>query len=62
MFLSKFAECDFDTLFWHKMNERVITFLLAGDKFMPKMHLRQPCLTYSACRSFSKNKEYKTLK
>ena len=27
-------------------------FLLAGDKFMTEMHLRQPELTYSACGSF----------
>ena len=26
--------------------------LLAGDKFMTEMHLRQPELTYSACGSF----------
>ena len=32
-------------------------FLLAGDKFMPEMHLRQPRFTYSACGSFTKNKE-----
>ena len=32
-------------------------FLLAGDKFMPEMHLRQPGLTYSACGPFTKNKE-----
>ena len=24
---------------------------------MPEMHLRQPEFTYSACRSFTKNKE-----
>ena len=24
---------------------------------MPEMHLRQPRFTYSACRSFTKNKE-----
>ena len=24
---------------------------------MPKMHFRQPGLTYSACRAFTKNKE-----
>ena len=30
------------------MNEIVNKFLLAGDKFMPKMHLKQPGLTYSA--------------
>ena len=32
-------------------------FLLAGDKFMTEMHLRQPELTYSACGSFTKSKE-----
>ena len=32
-------------------------FLLAEDEFMPKMHLRQPGFTYSACRPFTKNKE-----
>ena len=31
-------------------------FLLAGDKFMPEMHLRQPQLVYSACGPFTKNK------
>ena len=31
--------------------------LLVGNKFMPKMHLKQPGLTSSACRSFTKNKE-----
>ena len=39
------------------MNEIVNTFLLAGDKFMPEMHLRQPGITYSACEPFTKNKE-----
>ena len=32
-------------------------FLLAGDKFMPEMHLKQPGFTYSACGLFTKNKE-----
>ena len=32
-------------------------FLLAGHKFMPEMHLKQPRFTYSACGSFTKNKE-----
>ena len=32
-------------------------FLLAGDKFMPEMHLRQPQLTYSACGPFTKHKQ-----
>ena len=39
------------------MNEIVNKFLLAGDNFMPEMHLRQPGFTYSACREFTKNKE-----
>ena len=30
---------------------------MAGDKFMPEMHLRQPGFTYSACGLFTKNKE-----
>ena len=30
-------------------------FLLAGDKFMPKMHLRQPGFTYAAFGPFTKN-------
>ena len=45
-----------------KMNEIVNKFLLAGDKFMPEMHLRQPGFTYSACGPFTKNKEFKNLK
>ena len=32
-------------------------FLLAGDNFMPEMHLKQPGFTYSACGPFTKNKE-----
>ena len=39
------------------MNEIVYKFLLAGDKFMPKMHLKQPGFTYSTCGPFTKNKE-----
>ena len=39
------------------MNETVNKFLLAGDKFMPERHLRQPRFTYSACGPFTKNKE-----
>ena len=39
------------------MNEIINKFLLAGDKFMPEMHLRQPQFVYSACRPFTKNKE-----
>ena len=39
------------------MNEIVNRFLLAGDKFMREMHLRQSGFTYSACGSFTENKE-----
>ena len=39
------------------MNEVVYKFLLAGDKFMPEMHLTQLGFTYSACGPFTKNKE-----
>ena len=39
------------------MNETINKFLLAGDKFMPEMHLMQPGFTYSACGPFTKNKE-----
>ena len=41
----------------YKMNDIINKFLLAGDKFMPEMHLRQPQFTYSACGPFTKNKE-----
>ena len=39
------------------MNEIINKFLLAGNKFMPEMHLRQPRFIYSACSPFTKNKE-----
>ena len=45
------------------MNEIVNKFLLARDKFMPEMHLRQSAVLgkvgfkFSACRSFTKNQE-----
>ena len=39
------------------MNEIVRKFLLAGDKFMMEIHLRQPEFTYSACEPFTENKE-----
>ena len=45
------------------MNEIGNKFLLAGDKFMPEIHLRQPRFTYSACEPFTKTrKDYKSLK
>ena len=39
------------------MNEIVNTFLLAGDKLLPELHLKQPGFTYSACGPFTKNEE-----
>ena len=41
----------------YEINEIVNTFLLAGDKFVPEMHLIQPGFTYSACGPFTKNRE-----
>ena len=47
----------------YKMNEIVNKFLLAGNKFIPEMHLKQPSalgklgFAYSACGPFTKNKE-----
>ena len=38
------------------MNETV-NKLLAEDKFMREMYLRQPEFTYSTCGPFTKNKE-----
>ena len=40
-----------------KMNEINNKFLLAGNKFMPEIHLKQTGFTYSACGPFTKNKE-----
>ena len=39
------------------MNNVINKFLLAGDKFMPEMHLRQPRFVYSACCPFTRHKE-----
>ena len=39
------------------MNEIVNNFLLEGDKFMPRMHLKEFGFPYSACGLFTKNKE-----
>ena len=39
------------------MNEIVNKFLLLDDKFMPKMHLKRSGFTYSACGTFTRNKE-----
>ena len=39
------------------MNNIINRFLLAGDKFMPEMYLRQPQFVYSACGPFTRHKE-----
>ena len=39
------------------MNNVINTFLLAGDKFMSEMHLRQPQFVYSVCGPFTRHKE-----
>ena len=39
------------------MNDVINKFLLAGDKFMPEMNLRQPQFTYSSCGPFTRNIE-----
>ena len=39
------------------MNNLINTFLLAGDTFMPEMHLRQPRFVYSAFGPFTKHKK-----
>ena len=52
-------------LLWivQKMNEIVNKFLLAGDEFIPEMHLKQLGFTYSACGPFTKTKkEFKKFK
>ena len=41
----------------YKMNNLINKFLLAGDKFMPEIHLRQPQFTYSACGSFTRHEK-----
>ena len=39
------------------MSNIIIKFLLAGDKFMPGIHLRQHGFMYSTCVSFTKKKK-----
>ena len=41
----------------NKMNEIANKFLLAGDKIILEMHLRQLRFTYSDCGPFIKTKE-----
>ena len=37
------------------MNNIINKFVLAGDKFMPEMHLRQPQFFYSVCGPFTRH-------
>ena len=47
----------------YKMNEIVNKFLLAGDKFMPEIHLKQPDLLILLVEHLLKTKkEFKNLK
>ena len=46
-----------NAILFYKMNNIINKFLLAGDTFMPEMHLRQPQFTYSACGPFTKCKQ-----
>ena len=39
------------------MNNTIKKLLLAGDKFMPEIYLRQPQFTYSACGPFTKHEQ-----
>ena len=39
------------------MNAIVNKLLLAGDKLMPELHLKQPWFKYSVCSPFTKHKE-----
>ena len=41
------------------MNNLINKFLLAGDTFMPEMHLRQTRFVYSACGPFTRYKKKK---
>ena len=41
----------------YKMNETESNFLLAGDKFMPEMHLKQLGFAFCSCGPFTRNKE-----
>ena len=46
-----------DILFWRcKINETLNKVLLAEDRFMPEIHLRQRRFNYSACEPFTKTK------
>ena len=44
-----------------KMNEIINNFLLAGDKFMLEMHLKQPGFAYSASGPFKRIQKFKEI-
>ena len=44
------------------MNVIANNFLLAGDKFMPEMYLKQPGFTYSANHLLKTKTEFKNFK
>ena len=46
---SKFFLSDSILFEKYKMNEIINTILLAGNQFIPELHLRQPQFTCSAC-------------
>ena len=54
---SKFFLSDSILFEKYKMNEIINTILLAGNQFIPELHLRQPQFTCSACWPSTKNKE-----
>ena len=39
------------------MNDKVSKLLLAEDKFMPELYLKQPEFIYSDCGPFTKNRK-----
>ena len=39
------------------MNDVINKCLLAGDKYVPEMHLRQPRFIYRACGPFTRHRE-----
>ena len=47
----------FEYIKLHEIVSKFLLVLLAGAKFMPEMHLKQPGFTYTACGPFNKNKE-----
>ena len=39
------------------MNKIINNFLLAGDKTMPELHVKQPGFIYSACETFTEHRQ-----